>query len=48
MRLPWGYGLEMSLENVEMASGVIPGGGKRVGYTPREGVPGAAGSTTRR
>jgi competence protein ComEC len=35
-RLPWGYGLEVSLESVDMASGTLPvTGGLRVGYTPR-------------
>jgi len=37
-RLPWGYGLEMSLTGVEMAEGYLPvSGGMRLGYTPREG-----------
>lgn len=36
-RLPWGYGLEMSLEGVETAEGYVPvSGGMRVGSTPRE------------
>jgi competence protein ComEC len=40
-RLPWGYGLEMSLTGVEMAEGYLPvSGGMRVGFTPKEGDPG--------
>ncbi len=36
-RLPWGYGLEMSLEGVETAEAYVPvSGGMRVGFTPRE------------
>jgi competence protein ComEC len=36
-RLPWGYGLEMSLSGVELAEGYLPvTGGMRVGFTPRE------------
>lgn len=36
-RLPWGYGLEMSLTGVEMAGGYLPvSGGMRVGFTPRD------------
>ncbi len=39
-RLPWGYGLEMSLTGVEMAEGYLPvTGGMRVGFTPREDDP---------
>lgn len=41
LRLPWGYGLEMDLERVEMAAGALAlRGGMRVGFTPREGEPG--------
>jgi hypothetical protein len=39
-RLPWGYGLDVSLESVEMARGELPViGGLRIGYTPRETDP---------
>jgi competence protein ComEC len=39
-RLPWGYGLEMSLTGVERAEGYLPvTGGMRLGFTPREGQP---------
>jgi competence protein ComEC len=39
-RLPWGYGLELTLTGVEMASGYLPvSGGMRVGFTPHEGEP---------
>ena len=37
-RLPWGYGLEMSLAGVDTVEGYLPViGGMRVGFTPREG-----------
>lgn len=40
-RLPWGYGLEISLSGVEMAEGYLPGsGGMRIGFTPKDGHPG--------
>lgn len=39
-RLPWGHGMEISLNSVEMAEGTLPvTGGMRIGYTPREGDP---------
>jgi hypothetical protein len=40
-RLPWGYGLEISLSGVEMAEGYLPGsGGMRISFTPKDGHPG--------
>jgi competence protein ComEC len=39
-RLPWGYSLEVNLENVETAAGTLPiSGGMRIGFTPRDGDP---------
>jgi competence protein ComEC len=36
-RLPWGYGMELSLTSVELAEGDLPvSGGMRVGFTPKE------------
>ena len=36
-RLPWGYGLDMSLTGVEKTDGYLPvSGGMRIGFTPRE------------
>jgi Domain of unknown function (DUF4131) len=36
-RLPWGYGFEVNLQNVETAAGTLPvTGGMRIGFTPRE------------
>ena len=36
-RLPWGYGLELSLSGVDTAGGFVPvTGGMRVGFSPRE------------
>jgi competence protein ComEC len=34
-RLPWGYGLDLQLDGVETANGVVPlSGGMRLGFTP--------------
>jgi competence protein ComEC len=39
-RLPWGYGLDMDLNAVEMAEGTLPvTGGMRIGFTPRDDDP---------
>ena len=36
-RLPWGYGLELSLSGVDTAAGLVPVvGGMRVGFSPME------------
>jgi len=37
---PWGYALDLNLQSVEMASGIVPvSGGMRIGYTPRDADP---------
>jgi competence protein ComEC len=42
-RLPWGYGIELSLNGVDTADGFLRlAGGMRVGFTPKDGEPGLA------
>jgi hypothetical protein len=37
-RLPWGYGMDISLTGVETADGYVPtAGGMRLGFAPRDG-----------